>query len=178
MRRRDIRRPDQLPSRPAATSPSWSSSATSPMRRAHLAARAAIERDFDRDRRRLPFGPFLAAGELLYQGPWVAERLAEFGDFLADQPGLGAPGDPDDPRRRREVLRRRTSSPPNTAWASSGPRSPGCGRRWTCWCCPPSARPSPSTRCSRTRSPPTPRSATTRTSATCWTSARRSSRRA
>ena len=33
-----------------------------------------------------PFGPFLAAGELLYQGPWVAERLAEFGDFLAEHP--------------------------------------------------------------------------------------------
>ncbi|MEV6252716.1 allophanate hydrolase [Nocardia sp. NPDC051911] len=30
--------------------------------------------------------PFLAAGELLYQGPWVAERLVEFGDFLADHP--------------------------------------------------------------------------------------------
>ncbi|MGE2716889.1 allophanate hydrolase [Mycolicibacterium litorale] len=30
--------------------------------------------------------PFLAAGELLYQGPWVAERLVEFADFLAAQP--------------------------------------------------------------------------------------------
>ncbi|RDH79103.1 allophanate hydrolase [Mycolicibacterium moriokaense] len=30
--------------------------------------------------------PFLAAGALLYQGPWVAERLVEFGDFLAVQP--------------------------------------------------------------------------------------------
>jgi hypothetical protein len=30
--------------------------------------------------------PFLAAGSLLYQGPWVAERLVEFGDFLATQP--------------------------------------------------------------------------------------------
>uniref|UniRef100_A0A5Q5BKV2 Amidase n=2 Tax=unclassified Mycobacterium TaxID=2642494 RepID=A0A5Q5BKV2_MYCSS len=30
--------------------------------------------------------PFLAAGALLYQGPWVAERLVEFGDFLAGQP--------------------------------------------------------------------------------------------
>src|SRR6195256_5518713 len=30
--------------------------------------------------------PFLAAGSLLYQGPWVAERLGGFGDFLADQP--------------------------------------------------------------------------------------------
>jgi allophanate hydrolase len=30
--------------------------------------------------------PFLAAGALLYQGPWVAERLVVFGDFLAAQP--------------------------------------------------------------------------------------------
>jgi len=30
--------------------------------------------------------PFLAAGTLLYQGPWVAERLVEFGDFLAEKP--------------------------------------------------------------------------------------------
>ncbi len=30
--------------------------------------------------------PFLAAGELLYQGPWVAERLVEFGDFLDAHP--------------------------------------------------------------------------------------------
>jgi allophanate hydrolase len=30
--------------------------------------------------------PFLAAGSLLYQGPWVAERLVEFGEFLAAQP--------------------------------------------------------------------------------------------
>ena len=30
--------------------------------------------------------PFLAAGALLYQGPWVAERLVEFGDFLDDHP--------------------------------------------------------------------------------------------
>jgi allophanate hydrolase len=34
-----------------------------------------------------PLEPFLQAGELLYSGPWVAERLAEFGDFLADHPG-------------------------------------------------------------------------------------------
>ncbi len=35
---------------------------------------------------RVPFGPFAAAGELLYQGPWVAERLAEFGGFLREHP--------------------------------------------------------------------------------------------
>ncbi|HEY5116793.1 MAG TPA: amidase family protein, partial [Nakamurella sp.] len=55
------------------------------MRAAHLAARGTIERDFDRVVS-APFSPFLAAGELLYQGPWVAERLAEFGDFLAEHP--------------------------------------------------------------------------------------------
>ena len=55
------------------------------MRAAHLAARSRIEQDFDRTVS-APFGPFLAAGELLYQGPWVAERLAEFGGFLASNP--------------------------------------------------------------------------------------------
>ena len=34
----------------------------------------------------VPLEPFLAAGSLLYQGPWVAERLVEFGEFLATQP--------------------------------------------------------------------------------------------
>ena len=61
-----------------------------PMRAAHLAARARIEHDFERTMT-APFGPFLAAGELLYQGPWVAERLAEFGDFLAQNPGSVLP---------------------------------------------------------------------------------------
>jgi len=53
------------------------------MREAHLVARARIAAaelhvvptDVD---------PFLQAGSLLYQGPWVAERVVEFGDFLAD----------------------------------------------------------------------------------------------
>ncbi|MCT9930879.1 allophanate hydrolase [Planotetraspora sp. A-T 1434] len=31
-------------------------------------------------------GPFLAAGRLLYEGPWVAERLAGVGDFVASHP--------------------------------------------------------------------------------------------
>lgn len=34
-----------------------------------------------------PLAPFLQAGELLYSGPWVAERYVEFGDFLADHAG-------------------------------------------------------------------------------------------
>jgi allophanate hydrolase len=31
-------------------------------------------------------GPFLAAGDLLYAGPWLAERLADLGDFLDTHP--------------------------------------------------------------------------------------------
>jgi len=34
----------------------------------------------------IDFEPFAAAAELLYQGPWVAERLAAVGDFLAESP--------------------------------------------------------------------------------------------
>jgi allophanate hydrolase len=54
------------------------------MRRAHLRfrdhlARTATIADVSLEQ-------FLAAGSLLYQGPWVAERLVEFGDFLAAQP--------------------------------------------------------------------------------------------
>ena len=56
-----------------------------PMREAHLAARAGIERAFDRTVE-IPLRPFLDAGALLYSGPWVAERLAEFGTFLDDRP--------------------------------------------------------------------------------------------
>jgi Asp-tRNA(Asn)/Glu-tRNA(Gln) amidotransferase A subunit family amidase len=54
------------------------------MRRAHLAFREQLDRTatvVD-----VSLEPFLAAGALLYQGPWVAERLVEFGDFLAAQP--------------------------------------------------------------------------------------------
>ncbi len=31
-------------------------------------------------------GPFLAAGRLLYEGPWIAERLAAVGDFAEQHP--------------------------------------------------------------------------------------------
>jgi Asp-tRNA(Asn)/Glu-tRNA(Gln) amidotransferase A subunit family amidase len=55
-----------------------------PMRHAHLGFREHLARTaavVD-----VSLEPFLAAGALLYQGPWVAERLVEFGDFLAAQP--------------------------------------------------------------------------------------------
>ena len=34
----------------------------------------------------VPLDPFLEAGDLLYGGPWVAERLAGLADFLATHP--------------------------------------------------------------------------------------------
>ncbi len=49
---------------------------------AHRTARAVVADLFSTSTPRLE--PFLAAGELLYSGPWVAERTVEFGDFLAD----------------------------------------------------------------------------------------------
>jgi allophanate hydrolase len=36
--------------------------------------------------RAVDVGPLLEAGDLLYRGPWVAERLADLGDFLRDHP--------------------------------------------------------------------------------------------
>jgi allophanate hydrolase len=35
----------------------------------------------------IDFSPFRAAGDLLYRGPWVAERTAAVGDFIAAHPG-------------------------------------------------------------------------------------------
>ncbi|HKV20542.1 MAG TPA: allophanate hydrolase [Mycobacterium sp.] len=54
------------------------------MRRAHLAFREHLANTATTVD--VSLEPFLAAGSLLYQGPWVAERLVEFGDFLAAQP--------------------------------------------------------------------------------------------
>ncbi|RMI33601.1 allophanate hydrolase [Nocardia stercoris] len=54
------------------------------MRAAHLRFRVQLERRVTVVE--VSLEPFLAAGALLYQGPWVAERLVEFGDFLAERP--------------------------------------------------------------------------------------------
>ncbi|GGK35109.1 allophanate hydrolase [Nocardia camponoti] len=55
------------------------------MRTAHVAAREHLQgKGFAPVATTIE--PFLAAGELLYQGPWVAERLVEFADFLAAKP--------------------------------------------------------------------------------------------
>ncbi len=54
------------------------------MRSAHLGFRDQLARQATVVE--VSLEPFLAAGALLYQGPWVAERLVEFGDFLAQRP--------------------------------------------------------------------------------------------
>jgi allophanate hydrolase len=54
------------------------------MRQAHLGFRDHLTRHANVVE--VSLEPFMAAGSLLYQGPWVAERLVEFGDFLAAQP--------------------------------------------------------------------------------------------
>ena len=58
------------------------------MRSAHMAFRRRLTADGGNAAQTVdvPLGTFLEAGSLLYQGPWVAERLVEFGDFLAEQP--------------------------------------------------------------------------------------------
>lgn len=39
------------------------------------------------ERREIPFASFAEAARLLYQGPWLAERQAAFGDFVSSRPG-------------------------------------------------------------------------------------------
>ena len=118
-----------------------------------------------------PLAPFLQAGELLYSGPWVAERLAEFGDFLADHPddvlpviatiiSGGARFDAVDVFRAQYRLAELKAV---VARLFTG---------WTCSCCRRSGPRSPCPRCWATPSRPTPSSVTTPTSAICSTSAR------
>lgn len=54
------------------------------MASAHTEARSILGHEFKTCE--VTLEPFLAAGELLYQGPWVAERLVEFDDVLTRSP--------------------------------------------------------------------------------------------
>ena len=47
---------------------------------------AGLERFSRHGLREIDIAPLLEAGDLLYRGPWVAERLADLGVFLAEQP--------------------------------------------------------------------------------------------
>ena len=43
------------------------------------------------ERVEIDYGPFLEANEMMFQGPFVAERLASVGDFLENHPDAGDP---------------------------------------------------------------------------------------
>ncbi len=53
---------------------------------AYATERSQPQRIVDLELERITIGPLLEAGELLYPGPWVAERLAELEGFLAAHP--------------------------------------------------------------------------------------------
>ena len=67
----------------------------------------------------IPVAPLVEAGDLLYTGPWVAERLAGLEGFLADHPGDVLPVTRAVIERGRDVHRRRrlprAAPPPGTA---------------------------------------------------------------
>ncbi len=57
-----------------------------PMRLAHLAARENAVKLLEATEVEIDLEPFLEAGTLLYQGAWVAERLADLEGFLSAHP--------------------------------------------------------------------------------------------
>jgi allophanate hydrolase len=62
-----------------------------PMRAGHRAARDRAAATLAADTVRVDLAPFHEAGELLYNGPWVAERLADLGDFITAHPDAVLP---------------------------------------------------------------------------------------
>ena len=114
--------------------------------------------------------PFLAAGELLYQGPgWPSGSPSSATSWPSTRAVLPVIRTILEGGARLLGGRRLRGRAPARRAAGRGRRA--VAARWTCWCCRPSAPPSPSTRCWPIRSAPTPRSATTPTSATCSTCA-------
>lgn len=85
--------------------------------------------------------PFLAAGELLYEGAWLAERTAAVGEFLKQTP----------PCARSSWQGRASAgcrcSGIHTVCRPCGGKQKPCGGRWICWCCRPSAQPIGCRRC-------------------------------
>lgn len=113
-----------------------------------------------------PLGPLLEAGDLLYGGPWVAERLAELDGFLREYPGdvLRSPA------RCSSAAAGTTPSQPSapaTVCRNCGPGRAGCSNARMCSCCPPSRRRSPAPRSPSSRSRAISSLAGTRSSPTC-----------
>ena len=112
----------------------------------------------------IDLAPFRAAADLLYAGPWVAERLAALGPFFDAHPGGHSPGGA--VHRRPRVhddgggRLRRACTVSRTCAARRRPS----GRAWTCSRCRRPGRSTGTRRSRPTRSGSTAISATTRTS--------------
>ena len=124
----------------------------------------------------VPVGPLVEAGDLLYTGPWVAERLAGLEPFLATHPDDVLPV-------IRAVLERGRDFTAVDAFRARhrlqelrAELRPDLGATPTSCCCRPCRRPSPAPSSPRSRSPATSCSAATRSSPTCSTSPRSPSR--
>ncbi|HET6249530.1 MAG TPA: allophanate hydrolase [Tepidisphaeraceae bacterium] len=89
------RAPDEIPARPSTFPPSFRFGVPSDDQ-LQFFGNADAQRIFRDAIRRLEslggrastinFAPFLAAGKLLYEGPWVAERMVALGKFIAGHP--------------------------------------------------------------------------------------------
>ena len=126
-----------------------------------------------RGRSRSTSTPYLAAGDLLYGGAFVAERYAAVGAFVDAHPDDVDPVVGRDHRRGAATCRRTTSPPTSTAWPALRRQAEavvGRGRRRRRADRAAATRPSP--RWPPTPSASTPRSAASPTAATCSTGAR------
>ena len=150
-RARPVRRPDRRPSAsacPGAEDLNFFGDRESPA----LFARAVpLLESLGGRRVEIDFTPFRETAQLLYDGPWVAERLAAFKDFYAAHADAFLPVTRKIIGGRRALFRRRCVRRDVPPARSSSGRRRRSGRRWTCCWCRPPAR---STRSSRSR--PTP----------------------
>ncbi len=77
----------------------------------------------------VPVEPLVEAGDLLYTGPWVAERLAGLEPFLADAPRRRPAGHPRRARTRPRLHRRRRLPRPPPPAGAARRVQPGLARR-------------------------------------------------
>ena len=121
--------------------------------------------------RQVDLGPFLDVGDLLYDGPWLAERDAAIGGFLDAHRIRGPPRDPRH-HHGRETIQRDRPVPGRVPATGVGAASVDRLGRTSMRSCSHRCRPSRRWRPSRpTPSASTPGSGCSRRSSTCSTSA-------